>query len=45
MTLGGERSRKLADEISASSSDEGVQDALRRVAGNFKRGNEHPKKR
>lgn len=45
MTLGGARGRKLTDELSASNSDEGVQDALRRVTGNFKRGNERPKKR
>ncbi len=45
MTLGGVRGRKLSDELSASDSDDGVQNTLRRVTGNFKRGNERPKKR
>ena len=45
MTLGGSRGRKLIGEISASDSEESVQDILRRFTGNFKRGNERPKKR
>ena len=44
MTLGGSRARKLTDELSAAD-DEGVQRALQRVTGNFKRGNERLSKR
>ena len=39
MTLGGERGRKLAAELLKTDND-GVQRALQRVTGNFKRGNE-----
>ena len=41
MTLGGPRARKLVGELKGAEDDE-VQDRLRRVTGNFKRGNERP---
>lgn len=48
MTLGGVRGDKLAAELeiaAAKGDNEGVQKALRRMTGNFKRGNEHLSKR
>ena len=44
MTLGGERGRKLFTVLETAD-DEGVQRALQRVTGNFKRGNERLGKR
>ena len=44
MTLGGQRGRKLTDELLVAD-HEGVQRALQRVTGNFKRGNERLSKR
>jgi hypothetical protein len=40
MTLGGNRAAKLASQLEATADEEEVQARLRRVTGNFKRGNE-----
>jgi hypothetical protein len=40
MTLGGKRASKLAKDLETAEEEEDVQQILRRVTGNFKRGNE-----
>ena len=44
MTLGGKRGHKLTSDVQAAKDEARVQYLLQRGTGNFKRGNERPKR-